>query len=110
MPPKNLFKVYGILFGVALVAVIAVVMIVIGSADSSTKHLPSRGDLVRLQVRSFPAMQPIRLGNHAEGKTPKMLLVPRSDDPIEITVQFGRNPVVKNVIPDDDKVIDFTDQ
>jgi hypothetical protein len=89
-----------------LVVVVTVVMIVIATG-SSTKQLPSRGDLVRVQVRSFPAMQPLRLGTHSEGKTPKMLLVPRSDDPIEITVQFGQNPVVKQVVPDDDKVVDF---
>jgi len=109
VPPKNLVKVYGILFGVALVAVIAVVMIVLGTSDS-TNHLASRGDLVRVQVRSFPAMQPVQLGTHPEGKTPKMLLVPRSDDPIEITVMMNGNPVVKKVIPDDDKVVDFKEQ
>jgi hypothetical protein len=106
VPPKNLLKVYGIMFGVALVAVIAVVMIVIATGDS-TKHLPSRGDLVRVQVRSFPAMQPVQLGTHPEGKTPKMLLVPRSDDPIAITVIMNGKPVVKQVVPDDDKVVDF---
>lgn len=106
VPPKNLVKIYGIAAGIVLVAIVAAVMIVIGSGKQPTK-LPSRGDLVRVQVRSFPAMKRVLLNGHEEGKTPKMLLVPRSDHPINVQVWFGQSPVTKQVVPDDDQVVDF---
>ena len=106
VPPKNLVKIYGIAAGIVLVAIVAVVMLVIGSGSSPTK-LPSRGDLVRVQVRSFPAMQRVLMNGHEEGKTPKMLLVPRSDRPLAIQVWFGANPITKQVVPQDDQVVDF---
>jgi len=107
VPPKNLVKIYGIATGIVVVAVVVVVMLVISSGTQPTK-LPSRGDLVRVQVRSFPAMKRVLLNGHEEGKTPKMLLVPRSDQPIDVQVWFGPNPVTKQVVPKDDQVIDFT--
>jgi hypothetical protein len=36
--------------------------------------------------------------------------VPRSDEPIEITVVFDGTPVVKKVVPQDDMVVDFKPQ
>ena len=106
VPPKNLAKMAGIATGIVVVAVVVVVMLVISSGTQPTK-LPSRGDLVRVQVRSFPAMKRLLLNAHEEGKTPKMLLVPRSDQPINVEVWFGPNPVTKQVVPSDDQVVDF---
>jgi hypothetical protein len=106
VPPKNLVKICGIATGIVVVSVVVVVMLVISSGKEPTK-LPSRGDLVRVQVRSFPAMKRVLLNGHEEGKTPKMLLVPRSDQPIDIQVWFGPNPVTKQVVPQDDQVVDF---
>jgi hypothetical protein len=106
VPPKNLVKIYGIAAGIVLVAIVATVMLVIGSGKTPTK-LPSRGDLVRIQVRSFPARQRVLLNSHDEGTTPKMLLVPRSDQPVTVEVWFGQSPVTKQVVPADDQVVDF---
>jgi hypothetical protein len=106
VPPKNLVKIYGIAAGIVVVAIVVAVMLVISSGTQPTQ-LPSRGDLVRVQVRSFPAMQRVLLNGHEEGKTPKMILVPRSDQPLEIQVWFGPNPVTKQVVPHDDQVVDF---
>ncbi len=106
VPPKNLVKIYGIAAGIVLVAIVVTVMFVIGSGKEPTQ-LPSRGDLVRVQVRSFPAMKRVLLDGREQGKTPKMLLVPRSDHPIELQVWFGPEPVTKQVVPTDDMVVDF---
>ncbi|MEO8846124.1 MAG: PEGA domain-containing protein [Kofleriaceae bacterium] len=106
MPPKNLAKIYGIAAGIVLVTIVAAVMVVISSGTQPTQ-LPSRGDLVRVQVRSFPAMQRVLLNGREEGKTPKMILVPRGDQPIDVQVWFGQEPVTKQVVPSEDQVVDF---
>ena len=108
MPAKNLFKIYAIGFGLALVAVVATVMVVIhsGSTESSVQKLTSQGDLVRVQVRSFPARKRLVMNGKEMGTTPKMLLVPR-EKPLDLQVWFDQQPQSKHVVPTEDIVVDF---
>ena len=108
MPAKNLFKIYALGFGIALVAVVIAVIVVMqsGSTGTPVQELPSRGDLVHVQVRSFPAMKRLLMNGKEMGKTPKMLLVPRGM-PLDLEVWFDREPQDKHVVPTDDMYLDF---
>jgi hypothetical protein len=87
------------------VAIVVAVMVKIGSGRHEVR--PQELDLVNLQVRSFPAYQPVSLDGHPRGKTPIMLKVPRSDQPREITVNMQGHLQTKKVVPQDDMVVDF---
>jgi hypothetical protein len=107
VPAKNLFKIYALGFGIAVVAVVVAVIVIMQSGSTETvQKLPSRGDLVRVQVRSFPAMKRLLMNGKEMGKTPKMLLVPRGQ-PIDLEVWFDQDPQAKHVVPTDDMYLDF---
>ena len=86
-------------------AIVVAVMVKIGSGPREVR--PQDHDLVRIQVRSFPAYMPVTMDGHPKGKTPIMLLVERSDAPRVITVEIEGHPVTKKVVPADDMVVDF---
>lgn len=87
-------------------AIVVIVMVKIGSGPRSEVR-PKDHDLVRIQVRSFPAFMPVTIDGHPHDKTPTMILVERSDVPREITVNIHGQRITKKVIPADDQVVDF---
>ncbi len=86
-------------------AIVAVVMVKIASGPREVR--PHDLDLVNIQVRSFPAFQPVSMDGQLKGKTPRMIKVPRSDEPREITVNIQGHAVTKHVVPSSDMVVDF---
>ncbi|CAN5431591.1 hypothetical protein BH11MYX1_BH11MYX1_18070 [soil metagenome] len=112
VPPKNLLKVYGLIFVIALVAVVIVTMIVMASGAHAGNHAEDKVDtvdrdsLVRIQVRA-PTRVVVLMNGRPKGQTPLMLLVPRSDSPVEIAVTLGGRSVTKQVTPRQDSVLDF---
>ncbi|MEO6776739.1 MAG: PEGA domain-containing protein [Kofleriaceae bacterium] len=104
MPPKHLAR-WFIAGGVVVAAIVVVVMVKIGSGPRVVR--PQDADLVSVQVRSFPAFQPISMDGHPRGKTPIMFKVPRGDEPHEITVTIHGHALTKQVVPADDMVVDF---
>lgn len=109
VPPKNLLKVYGLIFVIALVAVVIVTMIVMASgahAGSHAKLEVDRDSLVRIQVRA-PQRVAVIMNGHPKGQTPLMLLVPRSETPVELSVTLGGRSITKQVTPREDSVLDF---
>ncbi|MFT3694248.1 MAG: hypothetical protein QM831_13970 [Kofleriaceae bacterium] len=91
-----------------VVGVVVAVMVSIGTSKPRVE-LPAEKDLARLQIRSDPSNMEVLVRGHAEGRTPKMVLVPRSDTPIPVAVMFAHGKVItKNVVPNlDHQVIDF---
>jgi len=104
VPPKNLAR-WFIAGGVVVVAIVVAVMVKISSGPRAVG--PKEHDLVRIQVRSFPARMPVTIDGHPHDRTPTMILVERSDKPREITVNIQGHPVTKQVVPADDQVVDF---
>ena len=86
-------------------AIVVAVMVKIGSSPRVER--PKDRDLVRIQVRSFPAFMPVIMDGSPKGKTPIMLVVERSDEPRVITVNVRGQAVTKKVVPADDMVVDF---
>ena len=86
-------------------AIVVAVMVKMGSGPRETK--PQELDLVNIQVRSFPSFAPVSIDGHPRGKTPTMIKVPRSDQPREITVNMHGHVQTKQVVPQDDMVVDF---
>ena len=86
-------------------AIVVAVMVKLGSGKRENR--PNDVDLVNIQVRSFPAFQPVSIDGHAVGKTPKMIKVPRGDQPREITVTIHGHELTKQVVPADDMIVDF---
>ena len=104
MAPKHLAR-WFIAGGIVVVAIVVAVMVKIGSEPRVDR--PKDRDLVRIQVRSFPAYMPVAMDGVPKGKTPVMLLVERSDDPRVITVNIRGQAVTKKVVPGDDMIVDF---
>lgn len=94
-----------------VVGVVVAVMVAIGTGPAKRRvDLPSASELARLQIRSDPSNMEVLVGGNPRGKTPKMILVPRGDTPIDVSVRFPREGkvTVKHVVPNvDHQVIDF---
>ena len=111
VPQKNLLKIYGLMFVIAVIAVVIVTIVVMAtgasSATTDTSHTAvDRSSLVRIQVRA-PKRATVVMNNRPKGQAPMMLLVPRSDTPIDISVTLGGQILTKHVTPHEDIILDF---
>ncbi|HEY0253977.1 MAG TPA: hypothetical protein VGC41_20745, partial [Kofleriaceae bacterium] len=75
------------------------------------KDKMQQGEMARLQIRSDPSRMEVLYNLEPHGKTPLMLVVPRSDTAVDLKVRFPHGHVVtKSVIPNvDHQVVDFKD-
>ncbi len=110
VPPKNLLKVYGLIFAIGLAIVVVVTLIVISTGVTGA-HKPARPEvdrasLVRVQVRARQRVE-VTMNGRPKGMTPVMLLVPRSETPLEVAVTLGGRVLTKQVTPRADQVVDF---
>ncbi len=111
VPPKNLLKIYGLMFVIAVIAVVIVTIVVMATGASGGTTDPThpqvdRSSLVRIQVRA-PKRATVVMNNRPKGQAPIMLLVPRSDTPIDISVTLGGRVLTKQVTPHEDVILDF---
>src|ERR1041385_7984586 len=117
-PPKPPRLIIGAVIATVLIAVTAATIYLI-ARDSKAQDERSSPAMVRIEIRSLPAMD-VQKDGHKLGKTPVSFVTPKSTTPIAIDTQWTEQRIYregarmipqqahKDVIPDRDKTVDFT--
>lgn len=111
-PPRRSFKLWGVVVAVAMVAVVATVVVTIGTSAGEVPpprphQLQATPNTVTIEVRTRPPGQ-IRIDGHHAGTAPITLHVPKSVKSMEISTTLRGQSLSRTITPDRDQTVDFS--